>query len=156
MAAAERLAAGWAVQAAASCPVTPPTAPVITAMSRSISAAPAARVTVAALRAAAGSVIRAPLSGVAGGGGLDVPDGPAGASGGEGDRPAGGGPAGAAAAGDDLADGDGDGDRAGSQVPDRQRGHDGGGCLVAGGALGQDAAGARGLGEDGFERGGGH
>ncbi len=53
-AAALLLAAGWAVQAEASCPVTPPAAPAMTAMSRSSSAAMVATVTVAEPRSAAG------------------------------------------------------------------------------------------------------
>jgi len=48
------LAAGWAVQAEASCPVMPPTAPATTAMSRSSTAAAVASVTLAEPRSAAG------------------------------------------------------------------------------------------------------
>ena len=54
MEAAALLAAGWAVQAEASCPVIPPTAPAMTARSRSSSAAAAETVTVAEPRSAAG------------------------------------------------------------------------------------------------------
>src|SRR5580704_12996558 len=119
MAAAALLAAGWAVQAAASCPVIPPAAPAMTATISSSSAATVARVTVAEPRSAAEDGIRERLrSGVARAGGLDVPHHPAGADRGEGDRPAGRGAAGAAAARDDLGGGDGDGDRPGGQVTD--------------------------------------
>ena len=54
MAAAALLAAGWAVQAEASCPVMPATAPATAASSRSSSAATVATVTVAEPRSAAG------------------------------------------------------------------------------------------------------
>ena len=50
------LAAGWAVQAEASCPVIPPTAPAMTARSRSSTAAAVATVTVAEPRSAAGGI----------------------------------------------------------------------------------------------------
>ena len=58
MEAAALLAAGWAVQAEASCPVIPPTAPAMTARIRSSSAAAVATVTVAEPRSAAGGGIR--------------------------------------------------------------------------------------------------
>src|SRR6185437_12345741 len=58
MAAAALLAAGWAVQAAASRPVIPPAAPAMTATISSSSAATVARVMVAEPRSAAGDGIR--------------------------------------------------------------------------------------------------
>src|SRR6266487_1215578 len=149
------LAAAGAWQAAC-CPLIPATAPIRMAISSS-KATLAARVMDAEPRSAPGRVMAWPsLSAVPGAGGLDVPDGPAGAARGEGDREAGHRPGGAAGAGGDLADGDGDGDRAGGQVPDLPGGDGGGGGLPGGVALGEDAGGAGGAGQGRAQFDGGH
>src|ERR1035438_9709709 len=118
MDAAALLAAGWAVQAEASWPDIPATAPMRAMASSITTAALTARAMAAEPRSAAGCGMGARMSAVPGAGGLDVVDGPAGRLRGEGDREAADRLAGAAGAGDDLADGDGEGDRAGGQVPD--------------------------------------
>src|SRR5260370_40696099 len=118
---ASLLAAGWAGQGEASWPDIPPTAP-MTAMASSITtAALTVSTMVAEPRSAAGCGRGARMSAVPGAGGLDVVDGPAGGLRGEGYREAADCLAGAAGAGDDLADGDGEGDRAGGQGPDMHR-----------------------------------
>ena len=157
MEAAALLAAGWAVQAEASCPVIPPTAPAMTATSRSSSAATAATVTVAEPRSAAGGGIRERL--------LQELPAPAGSMS-HTSQPE---PAGvrvtAQAAEDRLvplllvmtwAAVAVTVTEPGVRSADRQRGHGRDGRLAGGGALGEDAAVARGLGEGGFQRGGGH
>src|SRR5260370_28246452 len=112
------LAAGWAVQAEASWPDIPATAPMRAMASSITTAALTARAMAAEPRSGDGCGMGARMSAVPGAGGLDVVDGPAGRSRGEGDREAAYCLAGAAGAGDDLADRDGERDRAGGQVPD--------------------------------------
>src|SRR6266496_1250569 len=122
------LAAAGAWQAAC-CPLIPATAPIRMAISSS-KATLAARVMDAEPRSAPGRVMAWPsLSAVPGAGGLDVPDGPAGAARGEGDREAGHRPGGAAGAG---------------------------GGLPGGVALGEDAGGAGGAGQGRAQFDGGH
>jgi hypothetical protein len=75
---------------------------------------------------------------------------------GEGDREAGRCLSGAAGAGDDLADGDGDGDRAGGHVPDLLRGGGRAGGLPGGVALGQEAGDGGSLGQGRAQLAGGH
>src|SRR5216683_906479 len=156
MAAAAPLAAGWAAQAEAFWPDIPATAP-MTAMTSSITTA---ALTVSAMaaepRSAAGCGMGARISAVPGAGGLDVVDGPVGPLRGESDREAADCPAGAAGAGDDLADGDGEGDRAGGQVTDLHRCRGAGGGLAGVVALGEDAGDVSGLGQGGVQAAAGH
>src|SRR6266496_5860091 len=156
MAPAAPLAAGWAWQAEASWPDIPATAP-MTAMASSITtAAPAARAMVAEPRSAAGCGMGARMSAVPGASGLDVVDGPAGRLRGEGDREAAYRLAGAAGAGNDLADRDGEGDRAGGQVPDLHCCGGAGSGLAGVVALGGDAGDVSGPGQGGEQPAAGH